>query len=171
MSHFTAWVVIPAEGDIDALVADAMAPHLEEYHDDGHRTGWWDWYQIGGRATGMLSGYDPRTDPRNVQQCDPCQGTGQPRRWSIGTTCNGCGGAGKALVWPTRYRRHDGDWPAIEVALDHAVDGMTPHTVVTPSGSDNYENHGCDDSRWQQRVLEMLAGYEGMRVAVVDCHS
>lgn len=31
----------------------------------------WDWYQIGGRWTGLLDGYDPQKDPKNLEAGKP----------------------------------------------------------------------------------------------------
>ena len=49
----------------DAVTA-ALAPYDENDCDDN--SGWWDWYQIGGRWTGThVPGYDPNTDPENIE--------------------------------------------------------------------------------------------------------
>lgn len=38
----------------------------------------WDWWQVGGRWTGMMDPeYDPQTDPNNIEKCDLCGGTGR----------------------------------------------------------------------------------------------
>lgn len=79
-----------------------MAPfnENEEMFRDGSR---WDWYQIGGRYTGLLSAYDPYEDPANQEICDLCNGTGK-RTDSVADAnpklkekCNGCAGEGHRL--------------------------------------------------------------------------
>lgn len=72
----------------------------------------WDWWQIGGRWSGMLEvGYDPKTDPANMENCFLCGGTGQ-RDDDIGKAqraidpnymCNGCDGKGVRSKWPTGW--------------------------------------------------------------------
>jgi hypothetical protein len=36
----------------------------------------WDWYQIGGRWTGVLDNYNPEKDPKNQEPCPYCKTTG-----------------------------------------------------------------------------------------------
>jgi hypothetical protein len=113
-----------------------MAPHIEKYEggdDDGEgatHSGFWDWWQIGGRYTGSHTpDYDPEMDPRNVEKCDLCHGTGfrrdvvgrAARELTPSYTCNGCGeckdgkwthgklGAGKRTKWPTSWAPSLGD--------------------------------------------------------------
>jgi hypothetical protein len=101
--------------EIEAAVQFQMEPYDEngEWFADGSR---WDWYQIGGRFTGVLDDYDPSTDPRNIHTCDLCKGTGvRPggleefgREWFDGCHgCNGCHGTGKTMAWI--LAPHDGD--------------------------------------------------------------
>ncbi len=112
MSHACVIIAIDAvnprdRAEIEAAVAFQMAPYDEndEWFRDGSR---WDWYQIGGRFTGMLSDYDPRKDPRNIGVCEVCAGTGiRPgglaefgQDWFEQMKgCNGCKGAGTRLNW------------------------------------------------------------------------
>jgi len=101
--------------EIKAAVAFQMEPYDEkdEWFRDGSR---WDWYVIGGRFTGLLSDYDPSTDPRNMETCRVCGGTGiRPggleefgQSWFDGCNgCNGCHGVGKSLAW--NFVPFDGD--------------------------------------------------------------
>jgi hypothetical protein len=65
----------------------------------------WDWYVIGGRWTGILTGYDPTKDPRNIETCNLCNGSGtRPDADRFGSDwkkqmkgCNGCMGTGKTV--------------------------------------------------------------------------
>lgn len=60
----------------------------------------WDWYQIGGRWTGQLTGYDPEMDPDNLEEvCKTCEGKG----------CNVCDGKGGRPKWPTDWKPVDDD--------------------------------------------------------------
>lgn len=78
----------------------------------------WDWWQVGGRWTGMLiPNYRPEEDPRNIKTCELCNGTGK-RTDSIAleqnpgmteVTCNGCGGKGQRAEWPTNWVKVAGD--------------------------------------------------------------
>lgn len=113
--HYSNLVII--EREEEQTVDDAVTEMMDE------RADWWDFYQTGGRWTGLFDGYDPDTDPANIKVCDVCNGTGKRPggalefgkewvEWSNG--CNGCSGKGKCPVWPTNYKRHEGDVMPIE---------------------------------------------------------
>jgi predicted CxxxxCH...CXXCH cytochrome family protein len=117
MSH--AVVLVAVDGPLDKIeeqVEHEMAPfdENEEWFRDGSR---WDWYQIGGRFTGWISGYDPETDPANREVCELCHGSGRrPDAASFGADwnkaangCNGCHGTGERVAWPSQWKRHNGD--------------------------------------------------------------
>jgi hypothetical protein len=110
MSHACVLVAIDVvdptnREEIEAAVDFQMAPYDEngEFFADGSR---WDWYQIGGRFTGLLNpDYDAAQDPRNWESCTTCGGTGtRPgglkefgEAWFAGCNgCNGCQGTGKS---------------------------------------------------------------------------
>ena len=72
--HFYALAVVPGDGDVDRLVAETLAPYDYRREVEPHTAedgtahwynpdGLWDWFQIGGRWTGVLSGYRPQEDP------------------------------------------------------------------------------------------------------------
>ena len=78
----------------------------------------WDWWQIGGRWTGAYAhGYDPAKDPRNIEECNLCGGTGrrddkiakEHRLTDPSYTCNGCDGKGVSVKWPTQWARVPSD--------------------------------------------------------------
>jgi len=75
----------------------------------------WDWFQIGGRWSGLLSGYSPEKDPANLEMCNLCNGTGDrkdlsPPSWKKECGgCNGCHGTGQSKKWPTEWAEHDGN--------------------------------------------------------------
>lgn len=94
----------------------------------------WDWYQVGGRWTGLFDGYDAEQDPANIVPCEWCGATGvrtdgvgkvngfdtqvideegHPRNGQTGW-CNGCRGKGSTREMANRLgtprRRHHSDW-------------------------------------------------------------
>lgn len=182
--HYYALVIVPAEGDLDELVAEAMAPydeneHLEEYYDAKYGETYqrnphslWDWYQIGGRWTGRLSGYDPDTDPTLRETCWLCKGTGRRddevaqrlRATMPNYTCNGCEGTGKMRLWPTQWPRHKGDvMSALEFTsrLAEWTDNQLPYAVIT---------HGSESvsvkERWNGETFEKLHDDNSIRTVL-----
>lgn len=79
----------------------------------------WDWWSIGGRWTGKLTGYDPAKDMANYKACWICKSTGtradttygEDQKWArqptaaghpvIGRGCNACFGTGWEMKFPT----------------------------------------------------------------------
>lgn len=119
--HYSNLAIIPSNGDdsLDAKVSAVMGPH----EDDG---GFWDWYQIGGRWTGTLDGYEPEKDERNMAPCDLCGATGkraEPPNVGPGELpCNGCDGTGIKVNWPGQWVRHDGDvMPVEKLTAEHVA--------------------------------------------------
>ncbi len=164
--HALVFVLIPETGDPEAHVARLMAPH-EETETGGH----WDWFQIGGRYTGWISGYDPQTDPENVERCWLCQGTGKRTDMVVRDGCNHCKGKGEALKWPTQWRTHLGD----VASAGEALEARAPYALVTPQGrwleSCRWNGSGFVEAPdWQNAVADALASHTG-RVVVVDYHS
>lgn len=66
----------------------------------------WDYWNIGGRFTGFLTGHNPKENPENYEDCDLCEGTGF-RNDDIANkirhdhkenfNCNACDGSGLKL--------------------------------------------------------------------------
>lgn len=204
MSHYLAYAIIPADGDATELVTALLAPYdenckVEQVTEDGE-TWWtnpdgvWDWWVIGGRWTGTLSaGYDPRTDPRNIENCDLCHGSGR-RDDRIGReyrathpdyTCNGCSGIGARVKWPTEWVAHPGDTADALDVTSRIADIQVPYALFvhgserpavlqeTWNGEDWITHH--DEASMRQILLlnlsaRMDAGLKD-RVVVVDCHS
>ena len=110
MSHASLLVALDtALPDLQTALEYQMAPFSENdaWFEDGSR---WDWWTIGGRWTGKLTGYDPYADPRNMETCDLCGGTGdratwrhEPREVQHPSGCNGCDGKGKRLSWSSNW--------------------------------------------------------------------
>lgn len=120
-----------------------------------HRPGDFDWFQIGGRFSGKLDGYDPTKDPRNIDD------------------------KGK-VRWPTEWLKHSGN---IQLINDlHLTDGQIPHTVITDEDwwEKEYDcwcesktppaecTHKEQKIEWKKEVLTALEDYPGGFAVVVD---
>lgn len=89
-------VLPPTTEDIVGDLEQAMMP----FHYEHRREITWDWYQIGGRWTGVFSKeYNPTTDPANLEECRFCQGE----------DCIHCNGTGLEVKWPTQWKDFAGD--------------------------------------------------------------
>lgn len=167
--HFYAIAVVTADqgDDVEAAIEKLLAPYSEESSDGG----WWDWWQIGGRWTGKLSGYDPRDDPQNIETCRICGGTGQRSDEAQGVPCNGCEGSGRRVKWATDFASHDGDVQRVDDILERGV----PYTLVTPDGAWHKERwDGSDftpDPQWEATFGRELAKWRGHLAVVVDYQS
>lgn len=197
--HFLTYVLVPGSTkNVEKAVAKALAPFQEGELDS---RGWWDWYQIGGRWSGCLSEYDPEKDPKNIEKCDLCEGTGvrddrvgvangfptmtlKPEvAKSVGRTvgyCNGCGGLGKRTKWPTQWDTHRGDIQCPSVALTKDM----PYRVVLASGEVLHSENFVPSRKvgggkfvktkdYNKIVKAELkkAAAAGQLVVVVDCHN
>jgi hypothetical protein len=101
MSHYHAEIWIQTDKDVKQQVQAILAPYgenleVEQKTEDGETwwtnpNGWWDWWQIGGRWKGAhAEGYDPYSDPEQVETCDICGGTGDRPGWvSYAVTLDG----------------------------------------------------------------------------------
>lgn len=176
--HYSNLVIIekPDDGDIEAAVKEAMGAH----EDQG---GFWDWYQIGGRWTGVLSGYDPEKDEANIEECWLCNGTGV-RTDAVGVAngmperqyCNGCDGKGKKAKWPTSWAKHEGDIATIESVSEEAYKRF--FRVVTGRGrvfgGEYYAPWKPLDEMFPKQEMPPLdwlkKEYAGHLVVVVDNH-
>jgi len=140
MTHFGVIVIVPpGTEDIDAAIERLMKPYDEngEWGRDGSR---WDWYQRGGRFTGLLDPtYEPEKDPRNIEVCDLCGGTGDRASWrhedrtsQHPSGCNGCSGTGRSVKWPTQWVTVESDLAPVRT-IDPAKLEWLP-AVLTPDG-------------------------------------
>lgn len=133
--HYVCFVFVrpPVAGE---SLEDVLARALDPY--EGTE---WDWCQVGGRFTGLLSGgeYSPEQDPKNQKPCTYCLGRGIrsdevgvalgfPTKElppeigeKVGRTtgwCNGCNGTGTMTVWCTQWARTRWDVQPAREALD-----------------------------------------------------
>jgi len=123
--HYHAEVWLPKDTEnVRETVEDIMAPYQEEHSNNG----FWDWYSIGGRWTGVHDGYDASQDIRNYAICNMCYGTGI-RTDLVEKTgevhakacrgCNSCSGRGVRREWDNTP--HPGDI----MELDKVKDSMS----------------------------------------------
>ena len=142
--HYATLVVLSTRPeDLDVAVSQAM-----EMGKDIH----WDWYQIGGRWTGALSGYNPDEDPANLE------------------------GNGTRTKWPTQWARHPGDVVLVESLTQEQVE-LFAHVVCAEHGwftgeryepwqeGDRFPKLGLPPVEWLKKA------YKDGVVVVVDCHN
>ena len=144
--------------------------YMSTCNPDGH----WDWWQVGGRWSGVLTGYDPEKDPRNHEPCRWCNATGKRRDMEVENGCNGCSGTGTALKWPTQWV-DTSENVVIAGSVDWDSGHRIPHAIVTPSG-DWIEgpSWGADQASkeaWKEEAKALLAKYAEHIVVMVDCHN
>jgi hypothetical protein len=143
--HYSCLVIVPmtAADDIDAAVKAAMEP----YDENVNRSGFWDWYQIGGRWMGSLDGYDPETDPNNKEP--------------VGR-----------VKWPTLWKRRDGDIQPVE----NVPTDFVPHTFIDSDGRASHRSVWSGmailtDEKWEEHYRKALGHEFGNLAVIVDYHS
>lgn len=173
--HYYALVEVPdGEEAFEERLAAVLAPH-EEGMDGGHEL--WDWWALGGRWSGTLSGYDPYTDPVNQKRCWLCDGTKlrndelgkQAREANPEYTCNGCSGTGLMTVHPSEFVPHDGNVSK----FSDLGDVMKPFVLI--ANGQVAQKETWMGKKWVDTSsdLEKLWGEidPDATVAVVDLHS
>lgn len=142
----------------------------------------WDWFQIGGRWTGHFDGYDPHTDPDNIEVCEYCKGTGkrndatgkQARAKNPNYTCNVCNGEGKHVKWPTQFAPHGGDSVQVkDLPNDYQI---RPTYAVVKSGVWDDGGLGLSFGKdipekkvWFDQQIKALSPEDYL--TIVDCHN
>ena len=149
--HYFAGCVIPkgvSYQHAGPYVAKILAPFDE--NNEGTIKPVWDWYQIGGRWTGVWDEYDPMQDPRNID--------------------------GKRAVWPTQFVPYENDLKPVSLFLDTPSVFRRPMTLFTLEGvterepwlGDKFGRH--TDEEWEEKVQKVLANYRDHQIIVVDYH-
>lgn len=184
MSHFLTLVITPQKPD-DTELAKILSPWYEG-DSERNENARWDWWMVGGRWSGFLQlDYDPAEDPRNIETCDLCKGTGkrndgpgqQQRRIDPTYTCNGCGGKGKAVKWPTQWAQ---DVPGNQCQIKDLPAGVRPSLAVVHEGK-WYErgkmgwfgvvHNEKPDDQWNEEHAKLIKGLPPETwLTVVDCH-
>jgi len=150
--HYHAEVWIKDKENVEAEILRIMAPYdetleVEQYTDEGdtywiNPSGFWDWYQIGGRWKGThVPGYKPSEDPDHLKTCDLCLGSGDRPGWVYYEEgerhfkddwaekcngCNGCKGTGQSVKWPTDWDPHELD----VIPVSQIPDDLDCHTLI-----------------------------------------
>jgi len=132
----------------------------------------WDWYQVGGRWTGEHDGYDPTKDPRNIETCWLCNGTGKRTDMEVENGCNGCDGTGKMVKWSTSFAPHYADvMPISEIREDMSCFTLIINGEVLTKEKWDGENWigGTMADRTVKKVLADMGITDGYLVTV-DYH-
>lgn len=185
MHYYCLAVLPPDTTDVIDAVADLMNPHLEGYNEDTDEyKGWWDWYQIGGRWSGVLDGYDPSEDPANKEICYLCNGTGTRTDMVVPNGCNRCSGTGIKEKWPTNWAMHSGDIARLGDVREKIADSARPYRLLgpelmvvaetyNPEGT-HYDDEPYETAKFQrhpERVVEAIdALSDDCIVVVIDYH-
>jgi hypothetical protein len=202
--HYIVGVILPFQYEGEKLheaIATILAPwdegdHLVDAVDELDGTvyqhnpnGRWDWWQLGGRWTGVWSaGYDPRKDPANRETCWLCGGTGlrsdeRGNAWRAKNpsyTCNGCGYGEDAT--PGIKLKHPNVWvkhPELDVvpvaALLKADEEKLPYAIAAAPDVwlerktwDGENFRECPD--WPTVARSALEVRRECWIAVVDIH-
>ena len=124
--------------DIEAKLAEIMNPFKETYDETTDKlSGFWNWYSIGGRWNGKHDdGYDPYSDPANVEPCWLCNGTGkrdddlgrEARLQDPSYTCNGCQGTGKKPKFETHFKPN----PKDVIPVSQISEKLTCFSFIAP---------------------------------------
>jgi hypothetical protein len=153
-----------------------------KYRTTTNPNGKWDWWAVGGRWTGVFTPeYDPEKDPRNLEKCNLCEGTGT-RRMPVPSDpgwkpkegeCNGCGGTGQMVK--SKLVAHDGNvMPVSKVPRD-----VFPFCIVTPDaawhekgdmGAFGMASNEKDEDVWHEKCSGLLKRHEDCLAVVVDYH-
>lgn len=160
MTHFAGLVLVApdqldsatdvGEGKAFSAVASLVSKYCEDgvWGEDGTR---YDWFTVGGRATGLLDDYKPWEDERNYETCRFCEGTGTTTqavadqypayREHVGKPCVQCNNPGRGDSdgrFPGKmlrfgYEPHANDvMPARNIDMDRIR--YVPNVIVTPDG-------------------------------------
>jgi len=162
MTHFAGVVLVAKDQfestspSMEGRAFNAVVPLVNRYVEtdewgaDGTR---YDWFQVGGRFTGLLDGYDPFTDEANYERCEFCEGTGittqavadqyPAYKDNVGKRCIQCNHEpdqwhadeppfpGKRLRFG--FQPHDGNvMPARNIDIERLR--YIPSVIVTPDG-------------------------------------
>jgi hypothetical protein len=185
--HFFAAIIIPPAIPLNND-ADDLDVYIEKTMESGYEN-MYDWYQLGGRWTGIWSTYKPEKDENNWEACDLCDADGMRRDLDGGTAtiCNACGGDKTRLKWPTSWAPSILDMQPARHLLNSTLD--VPYYVVTPSGEweefsdDSYSPLNPDETEAARELRDqdskraareafntLLKKYPDTHLQVIDCH-
>ena len=159
MTHFAGLVLVDKDrfestsDRMDGRAFNAVAPLVNAYAEDdewGADGTRYDWYQVGGRFTGLIDGYEPWKDEANYSTCKYCEGTGTTTQAvadqfpayqeKVGQPCIQCSVGfdgdqkpfpGRSLNWD--FVPHGADViPARDIDIERMR--FIPNALVTPDG-------------------------------------
>lgn len=181
--HYSVLVILPNGVKPDPadreMVKRAVADLIERW-----RGKHFDWWQVGGRWTGVLSEYDPEKDERNVETCRFCAGTGKrgdaiaalnPDQMKALNGCNGCKGTGRELKWPTQWVPFEGDVQPTEKITPEMAKKFYTYVLPSPKkwraweGWNSRAKEFKEDKSWD--ILAVLKDHPGHYAVVVDTHN
>lgn len=146
--HYKILAVLSEPPQNRAELTEALELVLEDYQ--GIK---WDWYQVGGRWTGTLDGYDPETDPKNASN-----NTRYP------------------VKWPTEWADHAGDVQPVHALTADTLASF--YAVVSEygwHGGEDYIPWNDDEHKFVRREMPplewILTTFATGVIVVVDCHN
>jgi hypothetical protein len=176
--HYATLVICNKNEDIESAVENILSPYQDKE---------WDWYQIGGRWTGLFDGYNPEKNPANIEICKSCNGTGdrkdlKPPEWKKKCGgCNVCGGTGKSIKWPTQWGFRNEDIIFVE-KLTKQMYKRFYSVCIEDYGwfsSENYEYRPWKKGEASFKVKKaelppfkwIKKEFKNMMAVIVDCHN
>lgn len=137
---------------------------------EGYQGQVWDWWSLGGRWTGTLDKYNPSEDPKNLETCFLCNGTGlrndelgkQARKENPEYTCNGCGGTGKSVKFPSDWKHKNNIMPlsnCLGVVKEWAQDPEKEFEEHSKKALENYKDNRSMKA-YSLKVAAQLLGEE-----------
>jgi len=154
--HYYLLAIIPKEktANVSEALDVLMAPHNKNR---------WDWWVVGGRWCGVLTGYDPRTNPVNYRDCYVCMGSGNEKGKT--SPCCACGGVGKEFELREKYQ---GD--VMPASMIEWTDERFPYSLLLPDTSWLNKTENKRNPTWQKRVEGLLKHHQDDVAVVVDYH-
>ncbi len=141
----TLWLIIhrPCSLEERSTVIEAALTPFYEDTSSGSEEPQWDWYQIGGRWTGLLDGYDAEKDPANLDA------NGEPK-------------------WPTTRRERAEDTQPVQ----NWPETVRPYWLLTPDGKilGCASEQGIADVAWPNWHRSLRERWDGFAITVMDCH-
>lgn len=160
--HYANLVIISNDHDVplEERVSAVMGP-------DEEHGGFWDWYQIGGRWTGLFDNYDPNTDPANLEVCSLCKGTGKRTDMEVTDGCNGCHGKGNRIKWPTTWGLRKEDVLPVSLLTPEHYEKF--YRVVLPDGYGSYPTERYTPWREKKFEKQEMPSLEWLKEKFPDC--
>jgi|TARA_Y100000034_G_C6901063_1_gene416776 hypothetical protein len=171
MGHYLVYVITPGEPDDQGNELErALAPFNECA--PNCKAPKWDWYQLGGRWTGVLDKeYDPNKDPKHQAPCELCNSTGIRKDKFVDGPCNGCNGTGTKTLWPTSWQSHGSDQMQVGQLKTIWEKDLCPYAILLDEEW-REQDFTREINDWVNHVDSIIPTIpDHYWVSVVDCHS